>query len=352
MVDRPVTDRPVLDYLLSADAVRERSQALMTLCQDNQLEHFRCDLDQLTPTADFVLETLRQNYPDLDVPFHSRWRHFNVGGVDRLPLLRQSLQGHSPTDGAKAKLDLAIVSVLLDAGAGRQWQYRDAASGQVLSRSEGLAIASFQAFRQGLFSSDANWPYQVDAQGLQQLTLETLATAFQVSDENPLVGLAGRLTLLHRLAAALTAQPQSFGTQPPRPGNLLDGWRAMARHGALDAQDLLRTVLHSFWAIWPGRTTLNHANLGDVWPHPALPQASEGSHLVPFHKLSQWLTYSLVEPLIDAGLSVTHLNALTGLAEYRNGGLLVDMGLLVPKHEAVTAQAHQPGSSVVVEWRA
>jgi len=45
--------------------------------------------------------------------------------------------------------------------------------------------------------------------------------------------------------------------------------------------------------------------------------------LVPIHKLSQWLSYSLVEPLMAAGIEVTDLDGLTGLAEYRNGGLLV-----------------------------
>ena len=111
-------------------------------------------------------------------------------------------------------------------------------------------------------------------------------------------------------------------------------------------------VLESFGAIWPGRVTIAGSNLGDVWPHPGLPDRPFGANLVPFHKLSQWLTYSLVEPLTEAGVRVTNLNALTGLAEYRNGGLCVDLGLLVPKHSDVVTQAHLPNSSVVVEWRA
>ena len=73
---------------------------------------------------------------------------------------------------------------------------------------------------------------------------------------------------------------------------------------------------------------------------------------MPFHKLSQWLTYSLIEPLEAAGLDVTALDALTGLAEYRNGGLFVDTGVLVPRHAAVLREAHRPGDEVVVEWRA
>ena len=183
------------------------------------------------------------------------------------------------------------------------------------------------------------------------LTEQDLAQVFQVSDENPLVGLAGRLTLLHQLGHTLAAKPQRFGADCPRPGHLLDYWQTHVGT-TLEADHLLVTVLTSLSDIWPGRVAIAHTNLGDVWPHPALPTTSPGSHLVPFHKLSQWLTYSLVEPLQSAGLTITNLNALTGLAEYRNGGLCIDLGLLVPKHDAVTRDAHLPSSPVVVEWRA
>ena len=73
---------------------------------------------------------------------------------------------------------------------------------------------------------------------------------------------------------------------------------------------------------------------------------------MPFHKLSQWLTYSLIEPLQEAGVTVTDIDGLTGLAEYRNGGLFVDLGVIEPKHTAVTRDEHAPGSEIVVEWRA
>ncbi|NJO53044.1 MAG: URC4/urg3 family protein [Leptolyngbyaceae cyanobacterium RM2_2_4] len=83
----------------------------------------------------------------------------------------------------------------------------------------------------------------------------------------------------------------------------------------------------------------------------ALRDTGFGSHLVPFHKLSQWLTYSLLEPLQELGLEITGLNQLTGLPEYRNGGLCLDLGLLQAKHAAVTHDPHLPQSEVIVEWR-
>ncbi|MGD1861357.1 MAG: URC4/urg3 family protein [Leptolyngbyaceae cyanobacterium] len=338
-------------YLRQPQAIRDRCQQLFELCQADKLEHFACDLNQLAAVADYVIETTQQLYPDFNVPFHSRWRHFDAGGTPRLAALEQSLADLSKLEAGRSRLDLAIVSVLLDAGAGPAWRYRDRQSDQVLGRSEGLAIASLQAFQRGAFSSQTAQPHQVDAAGLQALSEADLATIFQVSDENPLVGLSGRLTLLHQLGRALASQPRRFGADCPRPGHLLDYWQA-TWGATLDAGDLLTEVLISFSDIWPGRVAIANTNLGDVWPHPALPQTDPGSHLVPFHKLSQWLTYSLVEPLQSAGLTVTNLNALTGLAEYRNGGLCVDLNLLLPKHRGVTDNAHLPSSPVVIEWRA
>ena len=74
--------------------------------------------------------------------------------------------------------------------------------------------------------------------------------------------------------------------------------------------------------------------------------------LVPFHKLSQWLTYSLAEALAGAGHPLVGLEDLTGLAEYRNGGLFIDGGVLAPRDPAVLDTAHLPEAEIVVEWRA
>jgi hypothetical protein len=111
-------------------------------------------------------------------------------------------------------------------------------------------------------------------------------------------------------------------------------------------------VLAGLGSIWPGRLTLAGVNLGDVWPHPAAGGTGATAGLVPLHKLSQWLTYSLIEPLTGAGLHVTGVERLTGLAEYRNGGLFLDLGVLAPRHHVVMRETHRPGAEIVVEWRA
>ncbi|MDW8442894.1 MAG: DUF1688 family protein [Acetobacteraceae bacterium] len=130
-----------------------------------------------------------------------------------------------------------------------------------------------------------------------------------------------------------------------RPGALFDLLAARAAEGTIQARDILVTVLQRFGAIWPGRISLGGVALGDCWPHPLLGP-------VPLHKLSQWLAWSLIEPLREAGLRVAGMEALTGLAEYRNGGLFVDGGVLRLRDPAEAEREHDVASALVVEWRA
>lgn len=345
-------DAAAIAYLRSPTAIRDRCGQLFELACADKLHYFRCDLSQLDRVAEYVIQITRESYPDLNIPFHSRWRHFEVGDASRMAYLDEKLSGLTPLAKAQAKFDLAIVSVLLDAGAGDRWQYVEPGSGQVWRRSEGLAIASFYAFCQGTFSSDPQKPLQADAIGLQTLTEEALKNAFQVSAENPLIGVQGRLELLRRLGSSLQQHPTVFGSQSLRSGSLVDYLLGQMQHGQLEARTVLSAVLFGLGDIWAGRLTIAGANLGDVWVHSALPNDCPHAQLVPFHKLSQWLTYSLLEPLQDFGIEIIGLDALTGLPEYRNGGLCVDLGLLQIKDPIVLQQKHLPSAEAIVEWRA
>jgi hypothetical protein len=235
--------------------------------------------------------------------------------------------------------------VLLDAGAGAAWRFRDS-QGRVFERSEGLAVASVELFASGAFSANSREPLRSDASALAAITPGHIARAFQSGPGNELVGLEGRARLLARLGAVMQSQPQWFGT-PARVGNLLDAWRARAAGGSIAAEEILISLLHALGAMWPGRLVADGVPLGDCWAHPA----ARGG-LVPFHKLSQWLTYSLLEPLADAGLEVTGLDSLTGLPEYRNGGLLLDMGLIQAKDPGFHSRVLAVDEPAVVEWRA
>jgi hypothetical protein len=344
----PREEGEIIAYLRSPAAIRERCQELFEMAVAERSRYFTCNLSQLERVADYVIEVMHEQYPDLQIPFHSRWRHFEAGGIPRLAKLDEKLAGLTPTQKAAAKYDLAIISVLLDAGAGDRWQYCEQDTKLVFKRSEGLAVASFQMFCQGTFASDRHQPLQVDAQRLQALTEQELAHGFQANLENPLVGMIGRLKLLQKLGQVILASPQMFGEQNPRPGNLVNFLLAQVKNNQLAAQTVLNTVLEGLSDIWPGRIEIAGVNLGDVWYHPAV--SNDG--LVPFHKLSQWLTYSLLEPLQELGVEITGLDALTGLPEYRNGGLCLDLGLINVKNPNIFSQSHLVSSEIIVEWRA
>ncbi len=340
-------EKQIVAYLQMPQAIREQCNRLFSLACDHQLAYFGCDLSQLPQVADYVISITKDNYGDGEIPFHSRWRHFEVGDVPRLQKLQRQLLGFSPLEIAQAKFDLVITSVLLDAGAGASWCYRERETGQVFSRSEGLAVASFHLFCQGFFSSNPKQPFQADAEALQSLTREKLAQGFQVSETNPLVGLEGRVKLLQRLGEVMQKQPHIFGVKQPRLGNLVN--YLLADTSTLTASRVFQALLTSLGEIWSGRIILGGVNLGDVWRHRALETEIP---YIPFHKLSQWLTYSLLEPLMELGYQVTGLEELTGLPEYRNGGLCLDLGLLQIKQPQILQQHHTVDSEVIVEWRA
>jgi hypothetical protein len=323
-------DREAIRGLLSAAAVRERAHEMLGLALGGEVEGWHVDLSRLGEAADLTAAVTCENYPDLRIPFHARARHF-VAGPPRLP------EG-DPAARARATFDLLILSVLLDAGTGPGWRYVDPVSGGTYTRSEGLAIASQRMAETG------------ELDDLPGLDAARLARAFQVSDDNPLAGLEGRAALLRRLGGQVQARPDLFPNG--RPGGVYDILAARAADGALPAPAILELLLEALGPIWADRLEIDGIPLGDCWRHPALRRGDVTDGFVPLHKLSQWLSYSLIEPVEEAGINVTDVDGLTGLAEYRNGGLFVDTGVLVLADPADTARAHHVSDPLIVAWRA
>ena len=339
--------------LLNAGAVRERAHRLLGLGLEDGLANFSVHLDRMDSTADLVVHTTRKAYPALAVPFHSRWRHFTVNGVDRWATLAGQTAWRDRAARARAEFDLAMVSVFLDAGAGPSWHYRDPVTGSAVGRSEGLGLASLVMFTGGSFSSDPRQPLRADADVLANFSVADLERGMQVSEINPLVGIEGRVGLLRGLGRLAASKPDVFGSaDSPRPGGLFDRLAVLADDLALPAPTILSELLRELGPIWPSRLALGGIALGDCWRHPMLTTEDATSHLMPLHKLSQWLAYSLIEPLQNAGIRVTDIDGLTGLAEYRNGGLFIDNGVLTFRDASDAGRAHEVASPLVVEWRA
>ena len=137
--------------------------------------------------------------------------------------------------------------------------------------------------------------------------------------------------------------------------------------------------------IWPAtRTQIDGVSIGDAWPCDILSQSNIYSweNIVPFHKLTQWLAYSLMVPMQKLlGVRFAGAELLTGLPEYHNGipvtraaysntadmspacGLLIDFGVLCLKPPGVLQQSLYPDAqtgiprllpshAAVAEWRA
>jgi hypothetical protein len=320
----------VLHSLLSAAAVRERAHELLDLALAGKVEGWTVDLDRLSAVANVVASITRERFPTLDIPLHARWRHF-VAGAPELP-------GANPAERARAAFQLVILSVLLDAGAGPDWRYRDPKTGGTFSRSEGLAVASQRMAEAGALD---------DLSGLQT---GTLAEGFQVSDDNPLLGLEARAALLRRLGDRVQARPDLF--RGGRLGGLYDSLTSYTAGGSLPAPAILGLLLEALGPIWADRLVIDGVALGDCWRHPAIRRHDASDGLVPLHKLSQWLAYSLIEPLQESGIDVVEIDGLTGLAEYRNGGLFVDLGVLRLADPADATRTHRVSDALVVAWRA
>lgn len=331
-----------IGYIMSTRAVRDRSRQMLDTALSGGTA-FAVNLDKLDAAADVVVDVIRGQYPDLEVPYHSRWRHFVGDGGNLRRELDARLTKLDTSEAARAMLDLIVVSVLLDAGAGGKWSYL-APSGDRVARSEGLALASLAMFLGGAFSSDDS--LKVDASRLAGLEDRAIEQGFQVSTGNPLLGVPGRTSLLRQLGEALKARPEIF--LAGRPGDLIAHWAKQSGR-SVDAGTVFDTIVDVFGGIWPSRTTYAGRNVGDAWSYPDFGTGAAG--LVPLHKLSQWLSYSVIETLELAGFNVPGIEKLTGLAEYRNGGLFLDSGVLELRNLENVSKEHQPGAPLIIEWR-
>ncbi|KAL1848275.1 hypothetical protein Plec18170_008186 [Paecilomyces lecythidis] len=360
-----------VDYLLSLEAVRERANKVYNIGVDGKLKSFDYHEDRMADAADFVASLIMRDFgPDRfhEIPPHGRWQHFEAGNVARVKKLLDewTAAGEDNTECARRLIDMFLVSVLLDAGAGNTWTFIEPGSNIRLSRSEGLAVASLYMFKNGLFTDNGSGnAAKVDGIGLQKLTGEQLAEGMQATPENPLVGTQDRAALLQRLGKSLVNLSAIFGPEG-RPGNIVDYISSKGK--SVDIRELWNILQRLLIPIWPSnRTTIDGHPIGDAWPLSTLgatigDQNPPAEVIQPFHKLTQWLTYSLTVPMQRLlGVTWEKQDLMTGLPEYRNGGLFVDMGVLSLKSEVINISRKDEKSQlctfdtaddVIVEWRA
>jgi hypothetical protein len=183
-----------------------------------------------------------------------------------------------------------------------------------------------------------------------------------------MIGVGPRAQLLSRLGDSLLQHSDIFGPEG-RPGNLVDYVIETADPNSkeLDYRVFWTTLQKLLIPIWPSdRTQIDGTPIGDAWPLKVLEQQNDGKdikkNIQPFHKLTQWLAYSLMVPFVNIlGYSWRNAELGTGLPEYRNGGLFVDLGVLTLKPEVLERGQRASGQELpmfkdsgdeIVEWRA
>jgi hypothetical protein len=264
--DRDMNGRrrsPEVAWLTSPLAVAERCGNIFEAGRAGDLEHFRVIEDRLGEAARYVAAVIEERHPNLAVPPHSRWRHFRLAARDLWHELAATSM-RTPTGSPASASTLRSPACCSMPGRARL-ALSPCPTGTVLSRSEGLAIASFEAFRTGVFSSDPRRPLMADADGLLSLSEDRLAGAFQVSPANPLPGLANRVALLRKLGQSLGEQ-RTAGA--PAPGGAVRPAGGDERRRRASVLDLFGELQRLIGPIWPGRLELDGVNLGDTWPHP------------------------------------------------------------------------------------
>ena len=342
--------------------IRARCAAVSDAVSRGRSAHFKVDRSRLADLAARVEQVARAAWPDLNVPAVGFWQALSAGQVDRASELGAALAGLNPVEQARSRIDLTVVGALLGAGAGSRWRYSEAeteaGNGQALGGSEGLAVATYRAFRRGAFSAVPGEPMRVDASALRSLDATTLAALLQAGPANPMAGLEGRAALLQRLGEALQRRATQHGTSA-RPAAVFDTLTDAGARREATATAVFATLLDTFAAIWRTGSVLHGVALGDVWPHrwaggedPMAGRHGTTAGWVPFHLPTQWLAYSLVEPFAHAGVAVTGLDALTALPEARHGGLLIDGGVIVPRDAQALARTWAVSDEFVIEWRA
>ena len=284
-----------------------------------------------------------KHYPNGEVPYHSRFRHIEMDNINRLAILRNALSLRDQ-EWEKFVFEWLVLSVFLDAGAGSTWRFYDTTVGKYYQRSEGLALASLALM--GYFYHPSHEIKGVSTVLIDALSEKQFEDIYQVTEDNLLVGVTGRYALLQSIGGLLTHH---------RLSQLADFLDKLTRRmpNKLCLVDVLFTQLVKFFSpIWPNPYPELPQPIGDIGLYPFIKTAKNMSDWVPFHKLTQWLTYSLIEWFEELGYTIESSFLLTGLPEYRNGGLFVDSGVMGLNNAHIKDHYHFPTSPLVVEWRA
>ena len=305
------------------DNTREICLKIYNNILNNNSKYFEINLEKLDQTVDDLLEFILKKYPKMNIGMHSRLNHipewYDLVQKWKCPL----------NEKIKRLIDLLFVSVLLDGGSGENWKY--ISNNIEYRRSEGLGKCVYNMFISGFFSLDEKQPYKVDMNRIKLINLDEFKNEFQISKDNILIGLENRLENLVNFSKFMINNDNFNINNNIRPGNIFD---KIYNNLEIDL-DKLYEIIFSFSPI-----------INDVHYYKPL------DVYVPFHKILQWLSYSLIDLFKKFNISIRSDNYLTALPEYRNGGFLIDSNIINFKNNNLKNIFHEINSDIIIELRA
>ena len=323
--ERRAGDRPRRGGPLLAEPPRGPGacEAIYALAVRGELEHWSLDETRLDDVAERVVRATRAAYPDVRaIPCHSRWRHFSAGGVDRVRALDERL--------APLRDEQRLASQLRSRRHERAARRRGRASGGSTGRRTGRRTPGPRASRWRAMTSSSRAPSRTTRaarrfartpRALGARRSPRSRAGCKSAADNPMVGVDGtRGHPCNGSARSLAPRPSwggrlggfgielrrsANGAAPPRVGRARRGARYVRVHLAR-TRGLRRPEPRRRLDALEGR------------PRCRSTSCRSGSRT---RSSSHWN---------GRACRIVGLDELTGLAEYRNGGLFVDGGASSP----------------------
>jgi GTP cyclohydrolase II len=359
------------EILYSLQNIYENSEKIFMKIINGNSKYFIFNKNNYELLESKIEKELNENYKkNKKFINHSRLNHFEYNKKDYFKILHDENWKTDKIEKLRRSTELIIISCLLDAGAGDNWKYYSIKTNEFHKRSEGLGLCTLQMYEDGLFSSDPANPYMVNAYGLKNLSLQKFMNYFQINDNNDLIGITNRYSIIKKLSLILESNTDYYGYESPRLGNIVDfiNLNYNITESGIKDHLIYDILVKSLKHIWENENSFVKLP-GDIWIHPDFKDPSNmyADHFF-FNKILQWINFSVIDYYEKfTNIEIIQTDILLPLSEYRNGGLLIDENIIslknslnpkcdcdccIPTQNNTLDKKLKANSPIIIEWRA
>ena len=101
--------RDQLNILLKPETIRTRCSLFLDAARQSNLIYFKVNDKNMAKCVAFISEVTKRNYPNLTIPYHSRWRNVEQYSSD---FLKENVRKESDDlRFCRAALDLSLIHI-------------------------------------------------------------------------------------------------------------------------------------------------------------------------------------------------------------------------------------------------